>query len=75
MVFLVLLGGCMQYRGAAKCSIAVQSAAHMVYCMVSQWLQGGLGQPIPTPTNHRGKGVTTIFRIGLAVERACCKKA
>ena len=56
MAFLVLLGGCMQHRGAARCSITVQSAAHMVYSMVSQWLQGGLGQPIPTPTTHRGGG-------------------
>ena len=39
MAFLVLLGGCMQHRGADKCSITEQSAAHMVYSMVSHWLQ------------------------------------
>ena len=54
MALLVLLGGCMQHRGAAMCSITVQSAAHVVYSMVLQWLQGGLGRPIPTPTPHRG---------------------
>lgn len=53
MALLVLLGGCLQHRVAARCSITVQSAAHLVYSMVLQWLQGSLGQLIPTPTTHR----------------------
>ena len=35
MALLVLLGWCLRHRGAVRCSIAVQSAAHVVYSMVS----------------------------------------
>ena len=56
MAFLVLLGQCMQHRGAARCSITVQSAA--AWC--AAWFSNGCREvwdnqsPHPQPTGGWG---------------------